>query len=402
LCSEQEITAYSKSSFFVAVTDLPMASFVTRRDVAKWLGATMIADALPPQQTIARTALAATTPESVGFAADLPKRFETLLVSGRLRNVHGVVALRKGRIFFERYFTGTDEVWGRPLGTVEFNRDTLHDMRSVTKSVVGLLYGIALGQGLVPAPDQSLLAQFPEFPDLARDANKARLTIAHALTMTLALEWNDAAPWENVPTEVAMERSPDRYRFILERAMLGAPGKSWIYCGGAAALLGRLIERGAGIDLHAFATTALFEPLGIGSSEWSKGRDGVPSAASGLRLAPCDLACIGQMILDGGKWAERTIVPASWLDESFRPAAIADDAEHYGYLWYLGEFAVPTKIGVYGAKWMGAAGLGGQRLFIFPDLEFVLAITAGNYATLDYWKLPFAIVREVFLASLDA
>jgi Beta-lactamase len=144
---------------------------------------------------------------------------------------------------FERYFTGSDEVWSRPVGAVEFKADTLHDMRSVTKSIVGLLYGIALEQGLVPAPDQSLLAQFPEYPELTGDADKARLTIAHALTMTLALEWNDSAPWESIPTEVAMERAPDRYRFILERPMLGPPGKGWIYCGGATALLGRLIER---------------------------------------------------------------------------------------------------------------------------------------------------------------
>jgi CubicO group peptidase (beta-lactamase class C family) len=361
----------------------------------------MVASALIPQQTTATASLGFATPESVGFATVLPERFEALLASGRLQNVHGVVALRKGRIIFERYFTGTDEVWGDPLGSVEFKMDTLHDMRSVTKSIVGLLYGIALEQGHVPAADQSLVAQFPEYPELARDANKASLTIAHALTMTLALEWNDAAPWESVPTEVAMERAPDRYRFILERPILGAPGKGWIYCGGATALLGRLIERGTGTDLHAFAKTALFEPLGIGSTEWSKGRDGVPSAASGLRLAPRDLACIGQMLVEGGRWAGRTIVPADWLDASFRPAAIADDAAHFGYHWYLGEFAVSGRLGTYGAKWIGAFGLGGQRLFAFPDLEFVLAVTAGNYSTRDQWMPPYAILREVFLASLE-
>jgi CubicO group peptidase (beta-lactamase class C family) len=362
----------------------------------------MIASTIAPQQAAAGTAFGLATPESAGFSADLPKRFETLLASGRLQNVHGIVALRKGRIVFERYFTGTDEVWGRPLGTVEFKADTLHDMRSVTKSIVGLLYGIALGQGLVPAPDQSLLAQFPEYHELGRDTNKARLKIAHALTMTLALEWNDAAPWASVPTEVAMEGAPDRYRFILERPMLGAPGNGWIYCGGATALLGRLIERSAGIDLHAFAKTALFEPLEIGLTEWSAGRDGVPSAASGLRLTPRGLACVGQMIVGGGKWAGRMIVPSDWLDASFRPAAISDDAAHYGYHWYLGEFAVPGRIGIYGAKWIGASGAGGQRLFILPGLEFVLAITAGNYSAPNQWMLPYAILREVFLASLEA
>jgi len=361
----------------------------------------MVTGALIPQQAVAEAPPGFAAPESVGFSAAVPERFEALLASGRLQNVHGVVAMRKGRIVFEHYFAGTDEIWGSPLGTVAFKRDTLHDMRSVTKSVVGLLYGIALGQGRVPAPDQFLIAQFPEYAEPAQDANKARLTIAHALTMTLALEWNDAAPWKNLPTEAAMERAPDRYRFILERPMLGAPGKGWIYCGGATALLGRLIERGTGIDLHAFAKKALFEPLGISSTEWSKGSDGVPSAASGLRLTPRDLACIGQMIVEGGKWAGRPIVPADWLEASFRPAAIADDAAYFGYHWYLGEFAVTGRVGTFGAKWVGAFGLGGQRLFVFPDLEFVLAVTAGNYSRQDQWMPPYAILREVFLASLE-
>jgi CubicO group peptidase (beta-lactamase class C family) len=137
-------------------------------------------------------------------------------------------------------------------------------------------------------------------------------------------------------------------------------------------------------------------------TEWSTGRDRVPSAASGLRLAPRDLACIGQMIIGGGKWAGRTVAPTDWLDASFRPAAIADDAAQFGYHWYIGQFAVSGRIGTYGAKWIGAFGLGGQRLFVFPDLEFVLAVTAGNYTTPDQWKLPVAILREVFLASLEA
>jgi CubicO group peptidase (beta-lactamase class C family) len=128
----------------------------------------MMASTIVLQRTTAGAAFGLATPESVGFADDLPKRFETLLAAGRLQNLHGVVALRKRRIVFERYFTGTDGVWGRPLGAVEFKADTLHDMRSVTKSIVGLLYGIALGEGHVPAPDQSLLAHLPEYPELAR------------------------------------------------------------------------------------------------------------------------------------------------------------------------------------------------------------------------------------------
>ena len=102
-----------------------------------------------------------------------------------MKNVHGVVVLRHGRIVFERYMSGTDAAWGRPLGQVSFQADTLHDLRSVTKSIVGLLYGIALAGGHVPALDQPLLAQFPEYPDLANDPARAPIKVVHALTMTL-------------------------------------------------------------------------------------------------------------------------------------------------------------------------------------------------------------------------
>jgi CubicO group peptidase (beta-lactamase class C family) len=372
---------------------------MNRRDALKGAGTILMASTVGRQAAAAATSFELAAPESVGFASDLPARFAALETAGRLLNVHGVVALRKGRIIFERYMTGNDQTGTGPTGTVEFTADALHDMRSVTKSIVGLLYGIALGDHRVPAPDQPLMAQFPEYPDLAKDPDKARLTIFHALTMTLALKWNEDLPWIH-SDEVSMDNAPDRYRFVLERPMLGEPGKGYIYNGGATALLGRLIERGTGVDLHTFAKTALFEPLGIGATEWAKSADGVASAASGLRLTPRDLARIGQMIVAGGKWDNRTIIPADWVDASFRPAAMVDDGRRYGYHWYLGELALSGTSGTYGAKWIGAFGLGGQRLFVFPEQEFVLAVTAGNYTTEDQGRPPIAILREVFLASL--
>jgi CubicO group peptidase (beta-lactamase class C family) len=371
---------------------------LTRRDALKGAGTAMIAGAIGGRSARAATALEQAAPETMGFGPGLAERFAALQDAGRLLNVHGVVALRRGRIVFERYMAGTDENWGRPLGNVEFTADTLHDMRSVTKSIVGLLYGIALGNSRVPAPDQSLLAQFPEYPELAKDPDRARLTIAHALTMTMALKWNEDLPWVH-SDEVEMDKAPDRYRFVLERPMLGAPGKGFIYNGGATTLLGLLIERGTGVDLHTFAKTSLFEPLGITNSEWSKVA-GTASAASGLRLVPRDLARIGQMIVGGGKSDNRAIVPADWLEASFRPAAIVDDGRRYGYQWYLGELALPGKTGTVAAKWVGAFGLGGQRLFVFPELDFVLAVTSGNYLTEDQGRAPIAILREVFLAGL--
>jgi CubicO group peptidase (beta-lactamase class C family) len=180
-----------------------------------------------------------------------------------------------------------------------FGPDTLHDLRSVTKSIVGLLYGIALDRGLVPPPEAPLLAQFPEYPELATDPQRARLTILHALTMTLGMEWDEQRPYTDpANSEIAMERAPDRYRYILERPFVAAPGERWIYSGGAVALLGHLIAKGAHTTLPEFARQALFAPLGITTFEWAEGADGVASAASGLRLRPMDLLRIGKLDLD--------------------------------------------------------------------------------------------------------
>jgi CubicO group peptidase (beta-lactamase class C family) len=219
-----------------------------------------------------------------------------------------------------------DETWGRPLGTVAFGPETLHDLRSVTKSLVGLLYGMALADGKVPPPDAVLVDQFPEYPDLAADPARRRLTVAHVLSMTLGLEWNENLPYTSAAnSEIAMELAPDRYRFVLERPIVGSPGQRWGYNGGATALLGRLIARGVAAGLPDYARAALFAPLGITAFDWIKGQDGTPSAASGLRLAPRDLARIGQLVIQRGRWDGRQVVPASWIDASFRPVVRIDE-----------------------------------------------------------------------------
>src|SRR5262249_3781630 len=161
-------------------------------------------------------------------------------------------------------------------GRVSFGAETLHDLRSVTKSIVGLLYGIALERGLVPPPEAPLLPSFPEYPDLAADPQRMRLTVGHALPMTLGLAWDeiDRPYTDPANSEIAMENAADRYRFVLERPIVAEPGTRWTYSGGAVALIGALIARGAGKPLPEFAREALFEPLGISAFDWAAGQDG--------------------------------------------------------------------------------------------------------------------------------
>jgi CubicO group peptidase (beta-lactamase class C family) len=225
-----------------------------------------------------------------GFAPETAERLADAVQSGRLPNLHAVVVARHGKLVLERYDQGEDERWGQPLGRVTFGPKVRHDVRSISKSIVGLLYGIALAEGRVPALDQPIVDQFPEYPDLVREPARRRMTIAHALTMTLGTEWDETLPYTDPRnSEIAMERAADRYRFVLDRPLIAEPGTRWTYNGGTTTVLAHLIARGTGRSLLAFARAKLFAPLGIVDVEWVVGMNGEPSAASGLRMRPLAL-----------------------------------------------------------------------------------------------------------------
>src|SRR5690348_6103911 len=242
-------------------------------------------------------------PSEAGFTDALIPALDKAIAEKRIWNLHGVVVVRNGALVLERYDKGEDNARGKPLGEVAFAADTLHDLRSVSKSIVGLLCGVALVQGKVPPPEAPLLASFPDDADLAADPLRARWTIAHVLTMTMGTDWDELSiPYTDAAnSEIAMDRAPDRYRYILERPVVFEPGKRWVYCGGATALLARLIARGTGQTLHDFARETLFEPLALGPTEWMVDRQGEAIAASGLRMTPRDLARIGVMMLRQGE-----------------------------------------------------------------------------------------------------
>jgi len=324
-------------------------------------------------------------------------RLDSAFENGELEGLHSVVVVRDSRLVFERYYEGVDFHWGTPLGNVTFTSETLHDLRSITKSIVSLLYGIALVEGKVPKLDTPLVDAFPEYDDLITDPDRRRITVEHTLTMTMGLKWNENLPYtDRRNSEIAMEYARDRYRYVLSRPIVSEPGTTWNYTGGATAVLGHLISRGVGKSLLDYANEKLFHPLSITDIQWTKGSNGEESAASGLRMKPRDLAKIGQLLLNQGRWGNVQLISPEWLTSSFVGRVVRYGKSQYGYHWYL-----PRN-----HKWsngqVGAAGLGGQRLVIFPDYQLVLVITAGNYNLPDETRsvLPRKIIRKLVLPAL--
>jgi CubicO group peptidase (beta-lactamase class C family) len=108
-------------------------------------------------------------------------------------NVHAVLVARGGKLVFERYFKGSDEINGLRVGSVTFDTDTLHNIKSATKSVASLALGIAIDRGLIRSVNEPIFSFFPELSDL-RSPEKERIQLVHALTMTIGLKWVEAIP----------------------------------------------------------------------------------------------------------------------------------------------------------------------------------------------------------------
>ncbi|MEM7188453.1 MAG: serine hydrolase [Pseudomonadota bacterium] len=326
--------------------------------------------------------------------AVMEDRLRADFAAGKLGGLHSVLVLKDDQTFAEVHFKGQDWAWGDDLGVRQHGPETLHDLRSVTKSIVSLLYGIALGEGKVPPVDASLYAQFPEYPDLAADPERAGITIEDALTMRMGLKWDESGAYvDSRNSEIAMEMATDRYRYVLDQPIVGPPGEAWNYSGGATVLIGRLIEKGTGMRLDAFAEEKLFSPLGITEAGWNGRTEAEPSAASGLRLSANSLAKIGRMIIANGVVDGVQIVPADWLEWSMSPHT-GNSQMRYGYFWWMlpGEGKPP---------FVAALGNGGQRFSINPGARLVFVSLAGNYNQKDDWHLPLTVIRQYLGPALS-
>lgn len=140
-------------------------------------------------------------------------------------------------------------------------------------------------------------------------------------------------------------------------------------------LLAAVIREATGKDLDAFAEEVLFEPLEIHDFEWLQHPDGLPIAASGLRLRPRDLAKIGYLYLNQGRWGDQQVLSQSWIAESTRAQVPLDSISAYGYQWWVDLEPLSGEQTLFPV----ARGNGGQRIYLVPDLGLVVVITAGNY-----------------------
>lgn len=297
--------------------------------------------------------------------------------------VHAILIERGGRLIYEEYFDGFDERWGEPLGRVSMTAESRHDLRSVTKSVVSALVGIAHGEGVIQSLDQPVVRWFPEYPELDT-ADRRRVTLAHVLSMTSGFEWNESVPYNDPRNdEIRMTRNSEPLRYALSRPFAVDPGSDFNYNGGLTHVLAAVLVRATKTSLQEYARIKLFEPLGITDAEWVGDLAGMPAAASGLRLRARDAAKFGSVFLHGGKWNGKQLIPKGWTELStrrhfrFRPRTGADAGGEFGYGYFWWYNCYPSAAGLIEAR--TAIGNGQQRVFVLPGLDMVVTIFAGRY-----------------------
>ena len=333
--------------------------------------------------------LAAGDPAMLGFDA---RALCALLreIDGSGVNLHSLLVLRHGRLVAELYRTGLDAgIYSLWRSSTAFGPDALHDMRSVSKSVLGLTYGILMAKG--PAVATPAATLFPEYAELATPERRA-IQIEHLLTMSSGLDWDEPSPIHRPSRDdqFPLAWKSSAYPFVFGRDMVASPGSRFVYSGGSTSVLAEIMTRSAGDDLRSIVRKELFEPLGIADWEWSANLRGAPIAFGGLRLKPRDLMKIGATMLAGGVWQGRQIVPKSWIARSTRALIDTGDGG-YGYQWWTSAFARNGKR----LAAATALGNGGQTLTLIPDLDLAVVTTAGEYNSPAIFPVMRNIVQKI-------
>jgi CubicO group peptidase (beta-lactamase class C family) len=289
-------------------------------------------------------------------------------------NIHSVLVERHGILVAEYYQGGTDRsVYALVSTRRRFGPEVKQDVRSIGKSVTGLLYGIALHEGKVPHPSTVVLASYPQLAANA-PAEKRRITVNHLLDMASGLAWQEGTAGIN--DELRLFWKKDIPRYVLDHDVATAAGTRFNYNGGGTAILADLIARGSGQTLSEYARSRLFAPLGIHDWTWVADLHGRPMAFNGLRMRPRDLLKIGRLVLDQGQWEGKQIVPASWIAKSMAPAFDTNVRDYrYGHQWWAGTARWHGRP----LQWHAGFGNGGQRLYVIPALDLAIVTTAGAY-----------------------
>jgi len=297
-------------------------------------------------------------------------------IRAAMPDVTGIVVVRQNALVFERYYNG-------------YGPDDPIKVRSVTKSVVSALVGIALDEGELDGLDQTLGELIPDrFPPGA-DPGTADVTLENLLTMTSGLEWDLGSDYQRL---IASDNWVD---LTLGLPLAAEPGTTYVYNSGGSHLLSVIVGEATGDDTADYAQARLFDPIGIPKPRWGRSPQGETIGGFGLELTPRDMAKIGYLYLNEGRWDDEQLIPADYVRASTIQQSDGDatGAAAYGYQWWISTAA--------GYPSYFALGYGGQYIYVVPDLDLVVVVAAGwDDDPPEFLRTPRPLIEEVIAPAV--
>ena len=267
-----------------------------------------------------------------------------------------LIVARRDSVLVENYYRGL-----RPSQTI--------NVKSVSKTLLSPMVGIALRDGLLDGVDQPLSELLPDYYEIlaqrgSLDPRKEEIELRHLLSMRTGIE---TASFGNYGAWAA---SPDWAYDQLRRPMICDPGDCHEYSTGNTHLLSVILTRHSGKSLRRYMLDELYRPMGIGLGEWDRDPQGRYLGGNNMSLRPRDMLKFGQLYVNGGRFEGQQLVPEDWITASWRPTGSSPWNGHgYGYLWWMRRWG--------GERAYFAWGYGGQFIVVVPRLDLVIVATSS-------------------------
>lgn len=315
---------------------------------------------------------------------DYKKLNEAFTSAQHIQNLTSLVVFHKDAIIKESFF-----------GTGGAN--VRQNVRSVTKSVISILIGIAIDKGFLTSVEQTL-GEFIDPNVYSITPEKSAIKIRDLLTMSSGFEWNELTA--SGYNEWVL--SDNQVQYVLNKPLVAQPGQIFTYNSAGTHLLSYIITKATGISTYEFSLQYLFNPIGVEEVDWYIDKQGYCNGGAGLIFTPHDMVKIGQLILNQGIYKGETIISADYVNNSVLSKISTGNtmnfATSYSYCWWLGQ-----KDDI---DYIFANGYGGQFIVIVPSLELIVVATntwSGVTATIanEQWYRTLDIIIDSIIPAFN-
>ena len=298
-----------------------------------------------PFDAVYEQAFVRATPESQGISSDLFAALLRELDASKDTEMHHFMVLRHGKVICECNFA-------------PYPKGMWHITHSMCKSITGMAIGMLIEEGKLKL-DENIYDIFSDQMNALSKIFRPVITVENLLTMTSGVTFNESG----------IVSGNDWLGSFLNASVNGKPGTEFQYNSLNTYVLSAIVTKRTGETLTEYLTPRLFEPLGITKYYWETCPKGITKGGWGLFLCAEDMAKLGQLYLQKGKWNGQQLVSEYWIEISTaRHLKTQNDTYGYGYqLW------MEQRPGSFEYN-----GMLGQNVIIYPDMDMVLVTNAGN------------------------